>query len=74
MADPINPLVLQPGDEGVVIHPDGTISLLCFEDGPITEQHQALVGAARQVSLDPAFRADRATYLRLALTDAEGTA
>ena len=54
------PITLQKGDIGVLIHEDHTIDLL-LPDGdekkPLTETHQALIGAAIGVMMDDSFAA-----------------
>jgi len=55
-----HPLLLIPGDIGILIHEDHTIDLL-LPDGdekkPLTETHHALIGAAIGVMGDEAFAA-----------------
>lgn len=58
MAD--SPITLRKGDYGVLIHQDETIDLLLpagAEKRPLTEAHQALIGATIGVLMDEAFRA-----------------
>lgn len=73
----IRKIKLTTGDEGVILHADGTIDLIHPFQGQqyrLTERHQALVGAALQCENDLAFRADAAAKFRLYLAQPAGEA
>lgn len=51
------PVVLEQGDLGVVVKPDGRIMMLApAGSGDLSPMHQALAGAAVGTTMDVAFR------------------
>lgn len=72
---PSNSLTIYPGDEGLVVHSNGQITLLAADpDAPLSERHQALANAAHKIVRDTEFRVMNAASLRLLLAEPAGYA